>query len=571
MTAAALVLTLALCVAAPPERVLPPEASGAVSAMLRPTEPLGDGNPLRVLIDKSRIRVSAGPEDALVLSVTLVHPDAAAADAPRAGGLALLTQPGPAPEILVERLLARLETHARPLPWRESTPKADSESEAESDSGAEADSESGAESDAASDSEAGLTRRLQIVREHLTFGLLDQARNLLAAEPLPARADQRVRLAALWWRLGDTQRAKAIAQSALALVGEDAEGHAATRLTVAFLTSPPESWADLVPPASPMSMSPDPALLSTAEVLRGLGRHDVALRIDHAVREAHPDRADAWAGELISLTHLRRLDEADSVARQALERHPDDEVLLASAAGLYRVQGDKRRAADLYERLARKDPTVSGRLRLLMTTRLHDPELDRAAYEARLRAALAKDPGDEVSAFELGVLLHYDNRFEASTEVLAPLEPRLGSEHRLHVYLAMNDFNLGRRDAALARLNAAAELPDPDPDIYYCRAEVVRDTDRPLAIADLERYLAASERSGLGSPSKPDLVRGLRDALEACLADGRPVCEADWEHPRLEMAAKGGVPLLPLVAGGAALAGLGLWLVLRRRPRSPPS
>ena len=79
----------------------------------------------------------------------------------------------------------------------------------------------------------------------------------------------------------------------------------------------------------------------------------------------------------------------------------------------------------------------------------------------------------------------------------------------------------------------------PDPDIFYCRAEIVRDTNRKQAISDLNRYLATSERSLVSNEEKQTRVKGLVAALEACIKKGTKTCVAEWEHPRLDRTSMG--------------------------------
>ena len=102
----------------------------------------------------------------------------------------------------------------------------------------------------------------------------------------------------------------------------------------------------------------------------------------------------------------------------------------------------------------------------------------------------------------------------------------------------MNDFNTGRKAEALKRLDRAAQAPIPDPDVFYCRAEILRDERREQAISDLERYLATSERSLVSNPGKQIRVKKLRDDLKACLKNGTKTCESEWEHPRHLIASK---------------------------------
>ncbi|MDP6946289.1 MAG: hypothetical protein QF464_19225, partial [Myxococcota bacterium] len=105
-------------------------------------------------------------------------------------------------------------------------------------------------------------------------------------------------------------------------------------------------------------------------------------------------------------------------------------------------------------------------------------------------------------------------------------------EPRLYVYRAMNAFNLEDTATARALLEEGIKLQIVDPDVFYCRAEITRDTERDLALSDLERYLTLTGRSQFENPRKRQRVVVMRDALVACKAAGTAVCEGPWEHPR---------------------------------------
>ena len=150
----------------------------------------------------------------------------------------------------------------------------------------------------------------------------------------------------------------------------------------------------------------------------------------------------------------------------------------------------------------------------------------------------------------------------------------MGHQGRLHIYLAMNDFNLGRVEAALERLGKAAQRPIPDPDIFYCRAEILRDRDRPQAVADLRRYMAPTGVNVLANPDKERRVDELIGLLEACQADGRPSCEGPWEHPRFrhhteseEVGEGTRAPPLGWLLFALAVGILGIVFKARRRAR----
>src|SRR5690606_7641653 len=169
---------------------------------------------------------------------------------------------------------------------------------------------------------------------------------------------------------------------------------------------------------------------------------------------------------------------------------PDAERLRVAEADVLRANGKTREAVDALDRLASAAPDGGGHLATLLAMFLSLPEAELAEELAEREARLAKDPEDHVARFLVGTRLHYRDEFARSTAMLAPLERVYAGEPRLQIYLAMNDFNLGKRDEALARLDRARALPAMDPDVYYCRAELLRDGPRRAeALAELRRYL----------------------------------------------------------------------------------
>ena len=119
-----------------------------------------------------------------------------------------------------------------------------------------------------------------------------------------------------------------------------------------------------------------------------------------------------------------------------------------------------------------------------------------------------------------------------------------------------------------ALLDQAAALPVVDPDVYYCRAEITRDTERELAISDLERYLALTDGTPHASDSKQARVREMLAELVACHEKGDPRCGGPWEHPRRPWWHPERGFLEPLVLG-LILLGWMLWRLGRRRARGP--
>ena len=130
------------------------------------------------------------------------------------------------------------------------------------------------------------------------------------------------------------------------------------------------------------------------------------------------------------------------------------------------------------------------------------------------------------------MLLHYDGQFAASDAKLEPLLKVFGEQPRLFIYLGMNAFNLGDTEKAYALLEQGEALEAPDPDIYYCRAEVNRFNNPAAAAEDLRRYLAQTRGSPTANPKKRARVETMARTLAACIEAGGPIpCPGPWEHP----------------------------------------
>lgn len=535
--------------------VLPAEAAPAVAEALRLEDGLSGGSlTLDARIARDRVVVTARSEDDERLVVTLLHPSAGGDGAVGGAGVILERTPGPAPEALVAELIARLEASAVTVPWRQRGSAA-------------------ARGDA--DGPAWAVRRaLHAVR----IGEPEDARRRLDALPDSLGLGVRLDAALVWRLLGDDARVAAAIGDLAALDGAN--------LTLAK--------ALLAPEARPMSAedaladAPDEGacgLVRVAVAWIELGRLEAARALAGALRERAPGCEAAWEAEIRALLWLREPEAARAALAEARRAHPESPRIVGVEADVLRAAGELGAAVDALEALAKARPEEAGRLASLLATFLQLSAEEHATRIAALERRLAEDPDDHVARFLIGVGLHYDNAFERSSELLRPLEAEFGHEPRLHIYLAMNDFNVGRREEALARLDRAAELPAMDPDVYYCRGEVLRDTDRPRARAELARYMAASAPSWAANPAKQERIAALIAAVDRCLAEDVAVCEGPWEHPRAQYASRpaasgeGGAgeessgegPSVGVLVGGGvglAFAALGLlawWRARRRR------
>ncbi len=546
--------------------VLAPSAASSLQRALQLDTPLS-GARLSASIQKDRVLVRGERDGATVLQVTLVRAEAGAPGA----GLTVLEEPGPAPAELVAKLRARITAAPVVVPWQKLDPAKPKARQVQGEDGPSAEGSPGS---------SDLSRVRSEVELLLEVGKKEEALARLQAILPQTDPGLAADLAVLWRKAGDMEGARRALQKAEArTTGE--------RVTLAVASGAIHTAEQAL---EAIGQSPACEATNVARVLSMLGLYVEAHKVAHALRLRDPSCTFAWEIEVESGLYAGYLDRIDAVSAEALKRFPKDDNIADARVSYLRAARRFEEAAEILLRLAHENPTSPGRLRLLNGAVMQIGSVDEAAQQRfldRLRADLKKNPDDLVARFQLGTTLHYTNHFEESNALLAPLESKLYREHRLHIYLAMNDFNLGHRDEALARLNKAMKLPGDDPDLYYCRAELLRDTNRAQALADLKRYMKSSLASPLSNPVKRRKVQAMIKDLEACLQSGVSRCDSTWEHPRLAMARmrarqRGAArpqdktpdpgPGPWFVGGGTLavllLAGVALWMRRRQRGRS---
>jgi tetratricopeptide (TPR) repeat protein len=400
------------------------------------------------------------------------------------------------------------------------------------------------------DGEAIVTLGDQI--EHLIArGDLDIAKKRLAEAKIDdirseaARADW----AALHAMVGEVERAKEMAR---ALSGTRAGP------VVRVLLEQPVDTASILASREPGERC---SLTQAGRILRRLERYDEAKALLSTLSTEEPDCLRAVLE--LALIHVHFQDGPATMAtlEAGLAKRPGDHQLMMMKVSALRLLGRHAEAVAVMEDIVRSDQRQAGNLGMLLAMYLRGQETERAIET--WKAWYADHPDDVVAPFMVGVLLHYGNAFEESNRWLVPLEDRLHDEPRIFVYRAMNAFNLGDRTTARRLLDAAALLPVVDPDVYYCRAEITRDTERELAIEDLGRYLALTEGTPHASVEKQARVRDMYDELLVCHRENHAKCAGPWEHPRKAWWET------PKGAGLVGLAGLLLiGFVARRRRRS---
>lgn len=521
------------------EHVLPPSAATQVEAMLALDRPLADGTPVSAQIDRAQVVIRAGAKDAPRLHVRLVHPDVAPATAYRFGSVALVSDPGPATEADLAELRARIATGAATLGWElpASTPPPPPATHDQAE-------------------ERALHAALGAAAEAL--GRQDRAGAVAALRKIaaPSLPEPRLGYAVALYKAGDNAGAVA----ALDGLPSDAPPDV---LAVAAWMRGKATTLDAILAYWPQGRPGCDAAAAASSLLQ-VGQAELAAGLARQIRTLHSDCAEAWVEELGAHGELPPDPAFDADVEAAIAAFPTHAGVLEAAARLARRQRQWDRAIARYERVGALQPAVPHVLGHLSNAVLN-AELDRSEAVRRYRERAEANPGDDVARFLAGVLLHYDDAYAESNAMLRPLIGRRDNEDRLWVYIAMNDFNLGKRDDALAALNRVAQGQVPDPDVFYCRAEILRDSDRAQAAADLRRYLAGSGKSDPSHAVKEARVRRLIAALEACQQTNPAVCEGEWEHPRKQRETTARNRLLAYGIGLALLLGLAWWTLRRRR------
>ena len=529
-----------------------------------------------VSLDRATVVVRYGrrSDGETTFAVTLVHPSTLPT-ATVVRGVAVSPEPGPADEAVLTAFVAALKAGGDapvvqwtrleedvvaegdapgPPPGHEEGPEEedpeeeDPAEEAPEEEASAADRDSGPSADDPAWTQA-ITRA-----EHLTErGDHKAARQVLATVAARAGDDpwRLVDLAAVYVQLGDVDRARA-------LVGPTLRGPAGWLARA--LTDDLPSDSEVVAALS----EDDPCgAAETARILTRIGRKDRAMSLLKAtVAAGRCPRAVEAAGQL--LLDARRQDDALAFLRAHRPTDPPDPGVETMIGHTLRNLGHYEESIAILEPLVRADPVAQSRLLApLLTMYLWLGEGYPPLDDWRSRAQA--DPDDVVTTFLLGAVLHYRGEYEESLRWMDSLVGRLDDVPRVYIYRGMNRLNLGDPAGARELLDQATLLPYVDPDVYFCRAEVERDRDRELAIADLERFLTLKRKLTYSYGFKLFRVEQMLASLKRCLADGTVECPGPFEHPRDRFVNRFWQRLgMALAAALLLSAGIALWR--RRRP-----
>ena len=258
-------------------------------------------------------------------------------------------------------------------------------------------------------------------------------------------------------------------------------------------------------------------------------RFRAAGRLSAAVRSLAPACFEAYRAEMTALAAIRDHVVLAKVFEAAVSQFGDDKRLAPLREMAWYAADDIQSIVASLEARVEAGERSPGLFKQLLALVVR--EKLRAEKMRTWLARADADPKDRVAAFFAGVLLHYEREFERSNTLLDRAAVELPDEPRLHIYRAMNAFNLGDRAQAEASITHAATLETQDPDIFYCQGEIYRDTDRARAREALSIYWFQTELNSDPNSSKQARVRGMMTAIDRCIADQTPApCPGPWEH-----------------------------------------
>ena len=536
-----------------PQYVLPPQAESVLRAAL-----VGANGPKQFPISKVTLtqdHVTLTFEDRS-LAVTLRHPSEASGALKVLEGFSVHGEG--TPKALVTAIALRLADVAQSSVWREVAPAPSAEAPAPA-------SRRGKRADP-----VGLVEALHGAREALRLGERDKVAGLMApfvgtqqALSEPSRID----IATMLWRSGDTAGARRMVTG----IGGEQSGRA-VQWQAAILRGELPTLEALI---ASLEAADDPCEgLAVATLLDAIEERAVATGVIAHLAELNPACPQAIVRQVRHLLNIGEVAKAEQLSQGALKRHPSVKELVSVRARVLIAANRPKEAASLLESHARRDPR-SVALSSLLGAYNRVESLDwKRQKMAEMEASAKADPNDHVAAFIAGVLLHYDGRLADSDAMLSPLlETPLNDQARLYIYLGMNAFDLGDPTRGLELVDRAANAPHPDPDVHYCRAEILRMTDPVAAREALKLYLSYTDTSATKNSAKQGRVAELLENLNRCVAEGvETPCPGPWEHPRGE-----GISLFdyrtshPTPYGEYALTGLvallllwGLWTRRRR-------
>ncbi|WP_343894445.1 tetratricopeptide repeat protein, partial [Craurococcus roseus] len=268
------------------------------------------------------------------------------------------------------------------------------------------------------------------------------------------------------------------------------------------------------------------ALMSVADTLRDLNRHDEADEACRAMLAEHPGhpgalvalgrslrrRGDAagalplfqaalerkppapWVRTALAdaLRDLGRHDEADEACRAVLEDDPGHVGALVALGHTANARADRAAAAAWFDRAAQARPDAPGP-RLALADALRNLGDLGAATEAA-KAVLARDPGHVEGWISLGHTERRAGRRDAALRAFARASEQKPDSPRPLVEMAIEERRLGRPEASERLLFRALELDGDSAETLQRLGEHFRLADKRGEALDMFRRAMATSR-----------------------------------------------------------------------------
>lgn len=467
------------------------------------------------------LRFSARNSKSPLLWVTLVHPSVASQNAKVLETCAVESKPGPVDERALQQLVAMLKRVEPLLLWhqREEPPEAEfaalSAGSEDEPRGLEESRNpvrsSSTRSEAWSDSLRKAAHMVDTGEISNAIGVLDELRDEAITPWLL------IDLATAYAQAGATEQSRAMATKAL-----DTDADEVANALLGTIADIPSYIGQL--PGSRRCES-----LETARSLKQAGRLDEAeLWMKTLAQGDDCERATVALVELV----LDRGRNAEALSILDASPHAASEEVLLFKGHILRTMERYQESLAILEPILRSDPHTHRRLFSSVLTMYLWLGHDYVPFDDWRRIS-GTNKEDLVTPFLLGAVLHYAGEYEESLQWLEPLYGRLIDVPRLNIYLAMGYFNLDGSDPrARPLLDEALGMSYVDHDVYYCRGEVLRDSDRQAAIDDFTRFLSMTTSEAYHHRWKAYRVKQMRDSLVACQQRGDEVCDGPFEHPK---------------------------------------
>ncbi len=229
--------------------------------------------------------------------------------------------------------------------------------------------------------------------------------------------------------------------------------------------------------------------------------------------KSHKDCASAHTIVALDFEARGQDEKAIAVLEALLQNGKPEVKALDRLAGLYVKAGKPHEAVRVYREICSRGnctDRVRGNLVWAQSGFHRHPKV----IEEYVAKALA-DSDNTLLQFEVGVMLHYAQRYAESDNFLEKAKTLWPKDPRILIYTSMNAYRSGRQKEAEEKIEVAFEsATKKDPDLFYCRAVIFRNTNLPKAIENLQRYLDVMNPRG-GSEEKQAMVNSFMGNMRA--------------------------------------------------------